>query len=63
MSSYSGEAFLNETCKAVVRALPAGDSLLPDVENHFSEHRRRDRRDFAVLAFFNLMWSDRVPRF
>ena len=31
MSSYHGEAFLNETCKAVVRALPAGDPLLPDV--------------------------------
>jgi hypothetical protein len=32
MSSYHGEAFLNETCKAVVRALPAGDPLLPDVK-------------------------------
>ena len=32
MSSYHGEAFLNETCKAVVHALPAGDPLLPDVE-------------------------------
>jgi len=32
MSSYHGEGFLNETCKAVVRALPAGDPLLPDVE-------------------------------
>jgi ppGpp synthetase/RelA/SpoT-type nucleotidyltranferase len=32
MSSYHGEAFLNETCKAVVRALAAGDPLLPDVE-------------------------------
>ena len=32
MASYHGEAFLNETCKAVVRALPAGDQLLPDVE-------------------------------
>jgi ppGpp synthetase/RelA/SpoT-type nucleotidyltranferase len=32
MSSYHGEVFLNETCKAVVRALPAGDPLLPDVE-------------------------------
>jgi hypothetical protein len=33
MSSYHGEPFLNETCKAVVRALPAGDPLLGDVEN------------------------------
>ena len=32
MSSYHGEPFLNETCKAVVRALPAGDPLLGDVE-------------------------------
>jgi ppGpp synthetase/RelA/SpoT-type nucleotidyltranferase len=32
MSSYHGEAFLNETCKAVVRALPAGDPLLNEVE-------------------------------
>jgi ppGpp synthetase/RelA/SpoT-type nucleotidyltranferase len=32
MSSYHGEAFLNETCKAVVRALPAADPLLPDVD-------------------------------
>jgi len=32
MSSYHGEAFLNETCKAVVRALPAGDPLLKAVE-------------------------------
>jgi hypothetical protein len=32
MSSYHGEAFLNDTCKAVVRALPAGDPLLPEVE-------------------------------
>jgi hypothetical protein len=31
MSSYHGEAFLNETCKAVVRALPPEDPLLPDV--------------------------------
>jgi ppGpp synthetase/RelA/SpoT-type nucleotidyltranferase len=31
MSSYHGETFLNETCKAVVRALPAADPLLPDV--------------------------------
>ena len=33
MSSYHGEAFLNETCRAVVRALPAGDPLLGSVEN------------------------------
>jgi hypothetical protein len=33
MSGYHGEAFLNDTCKAVVRALPAGDPLLPNVEN------------------------------
>src|SRR5208282_2613190 len=32
MSSYHGEAFLNETCKAVVRALPADASLLSEVE-------------------------------
>jgi hypothetical protein len=32
LSSYHGEAVLNETCKAVVRSLPAGDPLLPDVE-------------------------------
>jgi hypothetical protein len=32
MSSYHGESFLNDTCKAVVRALPAGDPLLADVE-------------------------------
>ncbi|HEY7301807.1 MAG TPA: RelA/SpoT domain-containing protein [Xanthobacteraceae bacterium] len=32
MPSYHGEAFLNETCKAVVRALPVGDPLLPNVE-------------------------------
>jgi len=32
MSSYHGEAFLNETCKAVVRALPAGDPLLGGIE-------------------------------
>jgi ppGpp synthetase/RelA/SpoT-type nucleotidyltranferase len=32
LSSYHGEAFLNETCKAVVRALPADDPLLPDVD-------------------------------
>ena len=32
MSSYHGEAFLNETCRAVVRALPAGDPLLSEVE-------------------------------
>ena len=32
MSSYHGETFLNETCKAVVRALPANDPLLPDVD-------------------------------
>jgi len=32
MSSYHGEPFLNETCKAVVRALPAGDPLLGNVE-------------------------------
>jgi hypothetical protein len=32
MSSYHGELFLNETCKAVVRALPAGDPLLGSVE-------------------------------
>jgi hypothetical protein len=32
MSSYHGEAFLNEVCRAVVRALPAGDPLLSDVE-------------------------------
>jgi ppGpp synthetase/RelA/SpoT-type nucleotidyltranferase len=32
MSSYHGEAFLNGTCKAVVRALPAGDPLLTDVD-------------------------------
>jgi len=32
MSSYHGEVFLGETCKAVVRALPADDSLLGEVE-------------------------------
>jgi len=32
MSSYHGEAFLNDTCKEVVRALPGGDPLLPQVE-------------------------------
>jgi ppGpp synthetase/RelA/SpoT-type nucleotidyltranferase len=32
MSSYRGEAFLNEMCKNVVRALPAADPLLPKVE-------------------------------
>jgi hypothetical protein len=32
MSSYRGQTFLNETCKAVVRALPAGDALLSGVE-------------------------------
>ena len=32
MSSYHGEAFLNEACKAVVRALPADDPLLGEVE-------------------------------
>jgi len=32
MSSYHGEVFLNESCKAVVRALPADDPLLRDVE-------------------------------
>ena len=32
MSSYHGEVFLNETCKVVVRALAADDSLLGEVE-------------------------------
>lgn len=32
MSSYHGELFLNETCKAVARALPPGDPLLGNVE-------------------------------
>jgi ppGpp synthetase/RelA/SpoT-type nucleotidyltranferase len=32
ISSYRGEAFLNGTCKEVVRALHAGDSLLSVVE-------------------------------
>ncbi len=32
MASYHGEAFLNETCKALVRALPAEDPLLKQVE-------------------------------
>lgn len=32
MSSYHGEAFLNETCKAAVRALPAGDPSLGEIE-------------------------------
>src|SRR5262249_27367921 len=32
MSSYHGEAFLNETCKATLRALPAADPLLREVE-------------------------------
>ena len=32
MSSYHGEAFLNETSIAAVRALPAGDPLLGEVE-------------------------------
>jgi ppGpp synthetase/RelA/SpoT-type nucleotidyltranferase len=32
MSSYHGEVSLNETCKAVVRALPADDALLSGVE-------------------------------
>ncbi|MFZ3354634.1 MAG: hypothetical protein WA268_27620 [Xanthobacteraceae bacterium] len=32
MSSYHGEVFLNETCKVVVRALPAEDPLLGEVE-------------------------------
>jgi hypothetical protein len=32
MSSYHGEQFLNGTCKAVVRVMPAGDPLLGEVE-------------------------------
>jgi hypothetical protein len=32
MSSYHGETFLNETCRAVVRALPGGDPLQGEVE-------------------------------
>ncbi|MFZ0479155.1 MAG: RelA/SpoT domain-containing protein [Terriglobales bacterium] len=32
MSSYHGEAFLNETCMAAVRALPADDPLLSEIE-------------------------------
>ena len=32
MSSYHGEVSLNETCKAVVRALPAEEALLSSVE-------------------------------
>lgn len=32
MASYHGQPFLNETCKAVVRALPADDPLLKEVE-------------------------------
>jgi hypothetical protein len=32
ISSYHGETFLNDTCKEVVRALPAGDPLLANVE-------------------------------
>ena len=32
LSSYHGEVSLNETCKAIVRALGADDALLSDVE-------------------------------
>ena len=33
LSSYDGETFLNDICEAVVRALPAGDPLLSNVES------------------------------
>jgi hypothetical protein len=32
MAGYHGQTFLNETCKAVVRALPTDDPLLGEVE-------------------------------